>query len=287
LKKKICFRFDVDTHKCAKTGIPQLVKLAHEKRVPFTFFVNCGRAIDLFESIKATCFKKNKKNITHYPQLSARRKFGNLEYLRCAIFNPLIIEYAEIEIRNAHSAGHEIGLHGGRNHELWGRLVNQWSDRKIEEEIQWGLQQLQRIEIQPTSFASPCAEGGERVRKAVESFKNFKFISDDLNPQSNFIKPVKSGMLDLPTNLCGDGGVAYIEQLVALGKTDDEIVDHFKSRLLEIDSGIFYEHPYFAGVEALPILGKLVDCALDNGFELVTLTEIGHHYENHIYRKGT
>lgn len=285
--KKLCFRFDVDTHKCAKVGIPQLLDLALEKKVLFTFFINCGRAIDLAESIKSLSNKKTDQTTHSFPRLSARRKFGNLEYLRCAILNPQILKYAEKEIRRAHSEGHEIGLHGGRNHELWGRFVHQWTDEQIRQEVQWGLDQLQQIGIEPTSFASPCAEGGERVRKIVGNFTNFKFISDNLNPRSFSPTPVQSGILDLPTSLCGEGGVAYIEQLVAIGKNADEIVQHFESRIKKMESGIFYDHPYFAGDEAITIMGRLVDCAIDNGFELVTLTEIGHQYENHFPRKSS
>ncbi len=286
-KKKICFRFDVDTHKCAKIGIPKLLDLARHKNVSFTFFINCGKAIDISASLKAMLSNSQLPNSNSIPQLSALRKFGYLEYLRCAILNPQILSYAKNEVQKAHQEGHEIGLHGGSNHELWGRFVNQWSDDKIRHEIQWGLDQLRRIGITPNIFSSPLAAGGERVRKLVSEFKNFQYISDDLNPASEYPKSITDGVLDVPTCLCGEGGVAYIEQLVAKGFSEKEIVRTFEQRLQQLESAVFYDHPYFAGDEALPILSRLIDCAKENGFEVSSLTEIGHIYENNISSKIT
>ena len=175
-QKKICFRFDVDTHKCAKVGMPRLLDLAKAKDVKLTFFVNCGQSIHLFESIKALFNKKPSLASASFPQLGARRKLGNLEYLRCALLNPQIVNYARDAIRRAHAEGHEIGLHGGRNHELWGRFVDHWSEDQIRSEIQWGLDQLGQLDIKPSVFASPCAVGGDRVRKILSETGKFKFV---------------------------------------------------------------------------------------------------------------
>lgn len=281
-RKSICFRFDVDTHKCAKVGMRNLIELAQRKGVLFTFFLNCGVSISRYHSAKAIFSKKH--DVVSYPQLSARRKFGDYEYIRCAIVNPQIGVYAKEVILRAFQEGHEIGLHGGRNHELWGRFVNKWSDEKIRNEILWGLDQLKGFGIIPQGFASPCANGGDRVRRIISEFENFRYVSDALNPNSTYPKKISSGVVDIPTALCGEGGVAYIEQHVALGKSKAEILEDFKSKLNLSKTVVFYDHPYFAGDEALDIMDGLVDAAKDLGFEVTTMKKICEIYENSIYR---
>lgn len=283
--KKICFRFDVDTHKCSRVGIPNLLDLAKSKGVRFTFFINCGRSISFRHSLKAALFGGGAAGPSH-PQLGPRRKFGNLEYLRCAIVNPRVLKYGEDAVRRAHREGHEIGLHGGHNHELWGRFVNDWSEDQIAEEIRWGLEQLKGVGITPTAFASPCAAGGERVQRVLGRFHEFKFISDDLAPEGPAVPARAPGPLNVPTRICGRGGVAYIEQLVAEGKSDEEIVNDFAMKLERTSRAVFYDHPYFAGDEALPLMEKLIDSALKKGFQTCTLTEIGTDYESHLSRPG-
>lgn len=284
--KLICFRFDVDTHKCGAQGMPRLLDLAKSRGVPFTFFINCGRAICRTASLMARLGLTSQPAANYHPQLSARRKFGNVEFLRCAILNPSVFEYARDHVIRAQRDGHEIGLHGGRNHELWGRYAWQWSEEKIVNEIRWGVSQLKRIGIEAQVFASPCAAGGEKVRKALEEVGGFRFMSDDINPASTMPRAVAACMIhDLPTAVCGTGGVAYIEQAVARGMTKREIVKDFANKVAMLDAPIVYDHPYFAGSEGLSVMEALVDYSLSNGLQVVTISQIGAFYENHLSRK--
>ena len=43
MKKKVAFRFDVDTLKCIKYGVPKLVNISEKNNVSFTFFMNFGK----------------------------------------------------------------------------------------------------------------------------------------------------------------------------------------------------------------------------------------------------
>jgi len=277
MKKKICFRFDVDTHKCAKVGIPNLLKLGREKEATFSFFVNCGRAVSPYHSLMAI-LNKPKSDIPDYPHLGPLRKLGKLDYLVCALLNPLVGKYTEI-IKSVAAQGHEIGLHGGRNHELWCRFVDSWSEEQIRDEIEWGLEKLRKLGIEPTVFASPCAKGGTRVSKVLSKFPQFLFISDDLNRQ--ILEPRKlAGLKNVPVSICGEGGIAYIEQHLALGHTRTRIVDDFRERLRSFPLRVFYDHPYFAGVEAISVFSALIDCAREEGFEICSLAQIGSAFTN-------
>lgn len=275
MARKLCFRFDVDTHKCAKVGIPNLLQLAEQKGVKFTFFVNCGRAISRRESLKAL-FTRQRPG-ANAAQLSSRHKFGTKEYLVCALQNPKIIKYDSI-IKLAHQQGHEIGLHGGRNHEIWCRNVDRWSEEQIREEIKWGLRQLENIAIHAKIFASPCAKGGDRVRW-ITGDMGFKYISDDLNSHNLKPKNFDKGIIDIPTAICGEGGVAYLEHHVALGRTAREIVADFGSRLNQSPATVFYDHPYFAGDQGIDLLAGLIDFAQSRKVEICHLSEIGAFYE--------
>jgi hypothetical protein len=71
--KYFCFRFDVDTPKCIKKGVPNLISLSKKLDVPFTFFIKTQqsklidgfyktpRFIDFFQ-----WFTSNGKNIERF-----------------------------------------------------------------------------------------------------------------------------------------------------------------------------------------------------------------------------
>lgn len=47
--KQFSFRFDVDTHRCAETGVPSLLQLALDYRVPFTVHIGISNDFSLPE----------------------------------------------------------------------------------------------------------------------------------------------------------------------------------------------------------------------------------------------
>lgn len=272
-KRHICFRFDVDTHKCASVGIPNLVRLGSKKNVRFTFFVNCGQAIDFKESLKALI--KKKPDGPAYSALSPMRKLGLKEYLRCAIVNPSILDHYGASVAEAHKEGHEIGLHGGKNHERWDRFVEIWSEAEIREEIKWGIAKLGEMGIVPATFASPCAHTTPTVRRILKELKNFEFTSENLKARQFRITRGENALPDVPVSICGEGGVSYVEFVAAKGWSHQEIEKDFRERLREFPLQTVYDHPFFAGDEALPITELLIDAARSEGFEFVTLRELG------------
>ena len=60
--EKMVFRFDIDTHKCIRDGVPNLLELFDKYNVPFGFFLNTGKSISLKESIKSMA-SNNKEGI--------------------------------------------------------------------------------------------------------------------------------------------------------------------------------------------------------------------------------
>lgn len=270
--KLICFRFDVDTHKCAKVGVPNLVRLAKEKSVHFTFFVNTGKSISLRHSLIAKVTAISNPNLEGANvRLGALRKLGCIDYLKCAILNPNILEYAFRELQEAAQLGHELGLHGGQNHEIWGRCAKGWDTQYLRSQVEWGLKRLMRLGVQPQGFASPFAVTPNGLEQILIDL-SFQYFSDNLIPDA---QQLSDGPLpDLPTSLVGEGGVAYIEQLVAKGLSDEQICTQFKHDLAGKEWAVFYDHPYFAGVEKIALMSKIIQIAIDQGFEIVTCREM-------------
>ena len=56
---KLAFRFDIDTHKCIRDDVPNLLEISEERDVKFTFFLNSGRAISRELSVRVLKEKRN------------------------------------------------------------------------------------------------------------------------------------------------------------------------------------------------------------------------------------
>ena len=84
--KYFCFRFDVDTHRCLDRGVPNLIKLGKELEVPFTFFVNMGRAVSRMNYFRKI-FKKNSVGVA---KLSNLDKLGLRDFFIASILNPKV-----------------------------------------------------------------------------------------------------------------------------------------------------------------------------------------------------
>lgn len=117
--KFFCFRFDVDSFRCINKGTPNLIALSKNLNVSFTFFINMGLAASRWISIKKLFSKKNHSANGFVYKLSNLKKLGFGDYFLTAVINPPVGSSCPDIIRDLNEAGHEIGLHGGRNHALW------------------------------------------------------------------------------------------------------------------------------------------------------------------------
>jgi len=78
-------------------------------------------------------------------------------------------------------------------------------------------------------------------------------------------------LLQIPTNILGDGGVAYLENLRARNMNDNTILKDFSSKLDKQFFAVLYDHPYYAGIQELPLLERMIDLVRSKGFQIVTL----------------
>jgi peptidoglycan/xylan/chitin deacetylase (PgdA/CDA1 family) len=278
--KSICFRFDVDSCVCAAKGVPNLVELADRLHVKFTFFFNMGRGVH-FASLLNSWVQKEKSEPARVTgdKLSNLEKLGWTGYLKTAVINPCVGKSYLSIIDTANKQGHEIGLHGGRNHGEWIKCCDLWDENKIQHEIDWGLGELRCVGIDSVNaFSSPGWQGSACLYEILRN-KGFRIVADhhgeDLETVTN-LGDENRPLYSIPTNLVGEpGGIGYIEHLRAKHLSDTEILEKFASDLrAKKRLAVMYDHPCFAGIQELGVLETLIQRARDMDFTVVTLSEI-------------
>lgn len=267
-------RFDVDTHRCVREGMPALSALGRRLGVPFTFFVNMGRAVSRIGVLG------RRGNGSTAAKLSARRKLGWREYLVAAALNPRVGAASGEVIVAARADGHEIGLHGGRNHAVWQREARRWSKERLGAEIDSvlpGLRALLGGRV-PAGFASP-GWTTHPLLPALLAERGFTYLADlHGHGQDSEIRPC-AGEATLPnvrTRLTGEpGGVAYLEHLRAIGLDDAALERRFEVDLEAAGPlAVVYDHPYFAGIQDLHGVRRMVEIALAHGYEVVPVQAV-------------
>ena len=267
--KTLVFRFDIDTHKCIKEGVPNLLKLSRKHNVKFTFFINLGQAIDRSIFLR-DLFKTKNSSIKN---LSTIHKLGLRECLYLSVFNPVIGEKYARQIKMISAQGHEIGIHGGKNHQTWFSKAGTWSQERIVNELHWAIRLLKTIsKVEVPGFASPGWNGSKTINSVLQEL-GFAYVSD-----SHSDKPVQKietegSLKKVPTNIAGEpGGVGYIEHCRAKKLSDKEILDDFRKKLKKRNKlAIIYDHPHYVGTKELKTLEAIILIAKSMNYEITTI----------------
>lgn len=273
--KKLVFRFDIDSHKCIRDGVPNLLKLAKKYNVAFTFFLNTGRAVSIPQSIKQLFNRSPSQEVATH--LSALRKLGWKDFTQTVLCNPKLGSYRE-QIRDIIESGCELGLHGGRNHATWHLNAHSWNHREVQEEIQFGLAQIKAIqpEHKVESFASPGWTTSPIVSEVVRDL-GIKNLCDTHADSASLQEIItENGLRRVPTNILSEpGGVAFFENCIARGLTEQQILNLFFEKLdSRTKLAVVYDHPYFAGVECLHLFDRAVQRALEKGYDIVPIRDL-------------
>ena len=273
-----CFRFDVDTPLCIAVGVPNLLELARKKGVSFSFFINMGRAV----SYRYLVGKGKQRRSEIVTKLGSLEKLGVAEALKTGIFNPLVGAANRAVVTDMFDSGHEIGLHGGKNHATWQYAADTWTRQRITEEIDWGKKSLEEIIGCPvTAFSSPGWNGGPTVNKILSEV-GFRYSADLHGKDGACVQtcPV-SRLFQIRTILSGEpGGVGYLEWLTASGMSQRDALAYIKSELKNGQSGIvLYDHPCYAGIQKLDLLAELIDLVSSHNYKIATMSDILTRYE--------
>ena len=292
------FRFDVDTHRCVREGMPALSRLGRRLDAPFTFFVNMGRAVSRPATLSAllgggrssATEASGAEPVKVAAKHPARRKLGTVGWLQAAILNPRVGAGSPAVLRGALADGHEVGLHGGRNHAVWQTEAAGWSPARAAAEIDAVLPDLERIlGSTPAGFASPGWVTPPGL-EAILAARGFRYLADEHGaPPAGSSRGARDGADALPgepvsgaplpsvrTALTGEpGGVAYLEHLDAAGLSHREALARFASDLDAAgDVAVVYDHPYWAGVRALRLVEEMVGIAREAGFDVVPVATV-------------
>ncbi len=268
-----CFRFDVDTPLCVTTGVPSLLELARKKGVSFTFFINMGRAVSYRYLVSRG--KRRQEGIVS--KLGSLEKLGLVETLKTGFFNPPVGIAHRAVVRSIFNEGHEVGLHGGRNHATWQYAADTWTQQRITEEITWGKKSLEEIiGCSVMAFSSPGWNGGPTVNRILSKL-GFQYSADLHGKDGACIQVcTDSRLLQIRTNLSGEpGGVGYIEWLTASGLSQEGALARTEEALADGQATtVLYDHPCYAGIQKLELLEELIDLVVRHGYKITTMNDI-------------
>lgn len=273
MNKKLVFSFDIDTHKCIRDGVPNLVRLSDEENVRFCFFLNTGKSVSLKESIRQILKKKRKeKEVAEH--MSAIQKLGKRDYLVAALLNPKVIWYKK-QIRQLLNSRCEVGLHGGDNHALWEVYGSTYKKEQLEDELTKAINNIKKIDDRfcPLGFASPCWNTPDDLPGVLKEL-GFAYYRDHHGLGIDDISYEKE-IPEAFVNLLGEpGGVAFFEYERVIGKSTEEIILDVDQALNRHEVTVIYDHPYYAGIKEVETLRKIIRHMKENDVEIVTFGEI-------------
>jgi peptidoglycan/xylan/chitin deacetylase (PgdA/CDA1 family) len=267
-EKLAVFRFDIDTHVGMRDGVPRLLDMAADLGVPFTFFVNPGRAMSWRHSLR-----RRARPGPSGAKLGTLSKLGWRGLLETLILNPRVAKSNPRSLRLAQSRGHEIGLHGGRNHASWQNVADTWSAGRVRAEVSWGMGQLVVLGLDPPfSFSSPGWRGSEHLGSVLAEL-GFTLVADTHGHAAVEIERSPDGLLSVSTNLLGEpGGVGYVSHGLALGESPEQIVERFKREAEGHNTVVVYDHPVVAGRRGLKIVAAMIEAGHERGFHWTTMS---------------
>lgn len=271
----LAFRFDVDSVRCCRVGIPHLMDAADRLGVRFTFYLNLGYTFNWGHTLRHVARKQLRRVASRtpgppsLPTLTKLRAAGVLETM---LLNPRLGTRFRTTFDRLFEAGHELGLHGGTDHALWQRALPDLSDQQLEDLLRPAYESFHRDYGKPRGFASPGFRYDDRVLRLTDSY-GFEYGSD-MAGDSPFRPRVRGRELahyQVPVNVVGEGTVPLVEQMLALGHDDREIVGAAADAIRARSFALMYGHPFVEGVRA-DLIERIVR-EVKNTHEVVTVGE--------------
>lgn len=272
---RVALRFDVDTFQCMHQGVPRLLELAEHYEVPITFFVNMGRAVSYRELLRKLgqrpCPDDTAPGPT--PKISPLKKIGLRGILYTLLANPRVGLSSRL-LTEIESRGHEIGLHGGRNHATWQNSAHAWTTERLNNELHWGLGAMKNAGVgPPRSFASP-GWNSPNALPALLKQNDFTVIADRHSIDHNGRDSGQSNtrLRSINTNLVGQpGGVGYLESCAARQLTFTDMAAEARQALDRFTDVVIYDHPAYAAGRGFARLRTLIEALQDHNGQFLTI----------------
>lgn len=267
--RTLALRFDIDTLRCVREGIPGLLQIAREEDCQFTFFANMGRSIE-------RCKAPPKTGTSHgVTKLSSREKLGLMPLLATLLFNPRLGAVGEQILQQVAAAGHELGLHGGHNHGAWHHRASTWTDVRVRHEVEAGLAGMQAAGLpRPAGFASPGFTHPGGLDPILRSL-GFSYVADRHAPDAEALTPDRDELTAVNTNVLGmPGNVGYIEWCMARRMTPAAMLDDLLARLDHRQTAVLYDHPLVAGIGGREHMRALIRGVREHGWTVTTIATL-------------
>ena len=267
---KVGLRIDVDTYRGTLLGVPKLIEILQRHHVVATFFFtvgpdNMGR--HLWRLLKPAFLKKMLRS-------KAASLYGWDILIRGTLWpGPIIGKKLAHIIKQADTAGHEIGLHAWDHHK-WQMKTESMAAEELYDQINKGYKLLNKIlgrEINCSAVAGwRCTD---EILKQKHRF-NFRYNSD-CRGQSIFVPGSKMAPqipVTLPTydELIGENGIdqsTYNDQLLAKIKPDA--------------MNVYTIHAEVEGIVCAQMFEELIIKAKQKNIEFVPLVSLLVHPDDY------
>ncbi|MFT6599716.1 MAG: peptidoglycan/xylan/chitin deacetylase (PgdA/CDA1 family) [Alloalcanivorax sp.] len=210
-----------------------------------TFYVNMGRAVDLTAALqrRLRLYRQDNQPVI---KKSIVEKLGLSGYLRALFTNPKVGASYPLVLQRIVHEGHELGLHGGRNHGAWQASGLDWPVSRLKDEVVWGVQEMRKAGLpRPESFASPGWVSPLGLPLLLREL-GFTVLADMHDPECSAYTGVDTPVQALNTNLLGEpGGVGWFESMDARGIGDNEALSMALKHIDEHSTAILYDHPCY------------------------------------------
>lgn len=255
----LALRFDVDSIRCIEEGIPRLRRLADRVGVRFTFFVNMGHSFNWTYNLRHVLGRRGQSGAgssgTAAPgppvqgpvSLPVTRKLGWSAVARTIAFNPRLGDRYRATFDALHAEGHELGLHGGMDHVVWQRALDDLDSEALERLYRPAAETFAARYGRPEAFASPGFRFNEAVLDLLDR-EGYTYASD-MEGEEPF-RPEGRTTWQVPVNVKGDRSVPMIEQGLARGTPEPELVDRIVQQIETRRFALLYGHPYVEGIRA-------------------------------------
>jgi peptidoglycan/xylan/chitin deacetylase (PgdA/CDA1 family) len=284
----LAMRFDVDSIRCVEEGIPRLRRLADSAGVRFTFFVNMGRSFNWAYNIRHLLRRRtasappgegrgggSSSRGTPPPtdpeaplSLPTTQKLGWSAVARTVALNPRLGERYRTTFDALHAEGHELGLHGGTDHVVWQRALDELDGAALEQLYRPASDAFRSRYGRPEAFASPGFRFNEAVLDLLDR-EGYTYASD-MDGAEPFLPPGRTTW-QVPVNVMGEGRVPMIEQGLARGTPEPRLVDAIVEEIEARPFALLYGHPYVEGVRA-DLLERVLERVRDR-YDVVPVRE--------------
>lgn len=176
-----------------------------------------------------------------------------------------------------HAEGHELGLHGGTDHVIWQRSLPELTKAEIDALLRPAYDDFTSRYGAPVGFACPGFVHNTFVYELLDAY-GFAYSSDE--PGEEPFRPRQDGHeyrhFQVPVNVTGQDNVPVVEQMLAMDRSEEEIVGACIEAIQARPFALLYGHPYVEGVRA-DILGAVID-GVSGSHRVVTVAEYLEHW---------